>query len=280
MKPEPEQFPILFGENMVLANRRLIKTQTRHVVTAPFDLPSSLHQMEKPPICGRIGDHGFGAIVGDKFIQCPYGGAGDILWVKETFFDFSRFKNKPTFSQCSGTIAYRADGTSIGRHRWTPAIFMPRSAARLFLLRTATRIERLQTISEEDTRAEGVEMVINRPVVLWRNYQERTIPFKPKATAIESYRSLWNSTNLKPKPVYAGGVPGKGHIIAYVSYPWSMEDFDRAHPHVTGHKTPAWRGLPLTVTPNPYVWVISYQRIQSPDMPFHADEFREVSAPV
>lgn len=42
------------------------------------------------------------------------------------------------------------------RPRWKPAIHIPRCASRLTLIVTATKIERLQDISEDDAESEGV----------------------------------------------------------------------------------------------------------------------------
>lgn len=74
---------------------------------------------------------------------------GDRLWVKETF--------SVAPSEAYGEIAhYRAsirDGFGV---IWTSSRFMPRRHSRLTLLVTATKIERLQAISEEDCLSEGV----------------------------------------------------------------------------------------------------------------------------
>ena len=77
---------------------------------------------------------------------------GDILWVRETW---SKDEN--------GKYVYRAnygttedDSFPPSMFKWKPSIHMPREAARIFLRVTNVRVERLQDISEEDARAEGI----------------------------------------------------------------------------------------------------------------------------
>jgi len=80
--------------------------------------------------------------------------AGDQLWVREAF-------QVPALCD----IQYRATSTErIGHWNpeigpWRPSIHMPRWASRLTLVVTATKIERLQDISEADAIAEGVTKV-------------------------------------------------------------------------------------------------------------------------
>jgi hypothetical protein len=64
-----------------------------------------------------------------------------------------------------------------------PSIFMPRWASRITLEITEVRVERLQEISEEDARAEGVRPV-NEQVELLGEYRI-------------GYVKLWDSLNAK-----------------------------------------------------------------------------------
>lgn len=82
-------------------------------------------------------------------VACPY--EADRLWVRETF-------TSGTFNGGQPWIRYRAtDENDIPTAvRWTPGIHMPRWACRLVLEVLDLRAERLQEITEEDARAEGV----------------------------------------------------------------------------------------------------------------------------
>ena len=101
--------------------------------------------------------------------MCPYGLVGDRLWVRETWqpiWSTPAPKNRPSYDSRDGwNISYVAtDGVqeySDDEHglttRCKPAIFMPRILSRITLEVTGVRVERLQDISEEDARAEGVD---------------------------------------------------------------------------------------------------------------------------
>lgn len=101
--------------------------------------------------------------------RCPYGVIGDRLWVRETWA--SGFA-----AGCWGTI-FAADGKFVqgkrdhkkGPHynandrppiKWRPSIFLPRWASRITLEITDVRVERLNDISEDDGKAEGVSSSI------------------------------------------------------------------------------------------------------------------------
>lgn len=86
------------------------------------------------------------------------------LWVRETWHPCARLA-------LDVEVEYRADGESktcrwhgdgdvddmIRRSAWVPSIHMPRWASRITLEVTSVGVERLQAITEEDARAEGVE---------------------------------------------------------------------------------------------------------------------------
>ena len=134
------------------------KTQTRRVL-----------KPQPKPFEGGIsfcchGDKTWSALSLDgdrqKF-KCPYGKAGDRLWVKETFFKPD--KSDPHFAGLVGDYIYRAqydyreDRSVIGDNHWKPSIFMPRWASRITLEIIAVRVERLADITFADCMAEGIQ---------------------------------------------------------------------------------------------------------------------------
>lgn len=135
--------PILFSGPMVNAILDGRKTMTRRIVK--FDDAGRV----------RLGKRCWHRDDPDAVRGCQYGLPGDRLWVRETFSD----DWKPD-------IAYRADGGLDADRfdagvRWRPSIHMPRSASRITLEIADVRIERLQDISDDDAKAEGVSIPVS-----------------------------------------------------------------------------------------------------------------------
>lgn len=90
-----------------------------------------------------------------KAIRCPFGAPGDRMWVKETI--------RRVRARGPGCAIYAADGEPSPIDRWVwwrdvlTASHTPRGASRITLEVTDVRVQRLQEISEDDARAEGVE---------------------------------------------------------------------------------------------------------------------------
>lgn len=159
--------PILFSGEMVRALLDGLKTQTRRVakfqpIEPGFNLGfsgvSAGHFCTDVPSSGHVLYSRRGDGVWEqrtKPLHCPYGQPGDRLWVRETWGQSARDR-----------VLYRAspdDVAAIAREeewvsqpRWRPSIHMPRWASRITLEITDVRVERVQEISEEDAKAEGV----------------------------------------------------------------------------------------------------------------------------
>lgn len=103
----------------------------------------------------------------------PYGRRGDGLWVRETFasgyglaeVDSPDHLNALPDARPAPRVIYRADGAVLPAGcSWRPSIFMPRPFSRLKLVIRETRVERLQTITPDDARAEGIDGSSTTPV--------------------------------------------------------------------------------------------------------------------
>lgn len=137
--------PILFSAPMVLAILEGRKTQTRRKIRLPNYHPSLPEkQLNKLVIKDWILYDGNNENIGN--LKCPYN-VGDVLWVRETFTEWP----KGSFQFFAST----AFGEELGK--WKPSIFMPKEACRIFLKIKSIRVERLQDISEEDSKAEGAK---------------------------------------------------------------------------------------------------------------------------
>lgn len=166
MNIETKERPIIFDTQSVRAILDGRKTQTRRVMR--YQPPSDEFQlsrlMDTTDSSKRksIGKLHWVKIDGlnilddtNKFFNCPYGSAGDWLWVKETF---ARMDDESGYG--SGYFEYKASCANSESFIWTPSIHMPRHAARIFLQIKNVSIERLNDITEEDASNEGIRKFI------------------------------------------------------------------------------------------------------------------------
>jgi hypothetical protein len=87
-------------------------------------------------------------IIKNFHAACPYGQPGDILYVRECF------------SFYLDAILYKADEPHVFKNvKYKPSIFMRKDYSRIWLQIEEIRVERLQDISEEDARNEGIERI-------------------------------------------------------------------------------------------------------------------------
>ena len=100
----------------------------------------------------------FGVADENEGYTCPFGAVGDRIWVRETF---CAVPDHDEPAGCSALL-YAADGNG-PYGKWTPSIHMPRCASRITLEITGVRVERLNSISQEDAQAEGMELTGWRP---------------------------------------------------------------------------------------------------------------------
>jgi hypothetical protein len=181
--------PILFSGEMVRAILEGRKTMTRRVVKVNGDLPKTITDRSIVPYNGT-GEQLQRALnfAGHK---CKYGEVGDRLWVKETFFNSRNDDTMPTY--------YRADQFLYGPadwqyHQcpWKPSIFMPRWASRITLEIVSVMVERLQDISEDEAKAEGIKQVTCGLDETCFEYARNENAY---STAKQAFEALWKKIN-------------------------------------------------------------------------------------
>ena len=142
---------MIFNAEMVRALLDGRKTQTRRPVKFPVH--------DKNLGCELAGNELAGELSAGNYLNSAFGKPGDRIWVRETWAEAG--------ASAPDLKLYRANYPehvpSIYENvppaeeiRWTPSIHMPRWASRILLEITDVRVERLNAISEEDARAEGI----------------------------------------------------------------------------------------------------------------------------
>lgn len=102
--------------------------------------------------------------------MCPPVGhvQGDRLWVRETFAsDVPGCEEQGGYSYRADHIDPMGDGPA-NPMKWTPPIFMRRSASRILLEVVSARIERLNAITEEDAQREGLSRLSKDGGRVWK----------------------------------------------------------------------------------------------------------------
>ncbi len=241
--------PILFSGEMVRAILEGRKTQTRRVIKPQPALERDLLEPHNSNayLFAIKQDVGTTVMLGRKnFCEkfCNHGQPGDRLWVRETWgcpaADHPNVKGgrKP---QQGDKIVYRANPSddcqwgsgkpSQGSFCWRPSIFMPHWASRLTLEIIDVRVQRVQEITEDDAKAEGIDGRFHpddAKLWTWRDYgtpgrYAYGSMFGPR----ESYERLWDSLNGKRR--FSGG-----------------------YQEIRGM---AWKD-------NPWVWAIAFRRVK------------------
>ncbi|MDE8755648.1 hypothetical protein PZA22_14285 [Pectobacterium polaris] len=180
---------IIFNSDMVRATLSEQKTQTRRIVKSQPD-EDGLARLSGGPWLDTS----------ERVYRCPFGQPGDRLWVRETSglqirrdalggtgeFRVYRASNPDA-------IRYKAASGEIAPIKWIPSIHMPRHASRILLEITDVRVERLNSISEQDAIAEGVARKHSDTYHgFYRDYENEGYG-QGYTFANDSFRSLWKS---------------------------------------------------------------------------------------
>ncbi len=222
--------PILFSTSMVQAILEGRKTKTRRIIKRELDDRGLRFTNTWEDWHGRS-------------IKCPYGEAGDIIWVRETW--------KPRYIKgCLREFKiqyptvypwfYAADGESEpGYGQWKPSIHMPKDACRLFLKIKSIKVERLHDISTEDILSEGVKYNVTPN----QNNPDKVNPV---------FRLGEDNSALSFMPAGWKDLPEKQLVEKLLFAHWAELWCD-----VNGRAN--W-------DTNPWVWVIEFDKIEKPSI--------------
>lgn len=178
--------PILFSGPMVRAILDGRKTQTRR--------PIKPQPLVATPIMFDLG-------------KCPLGQPGDRIWVRETWglmahhdpTDWHRGSvsgaSEDAITPMFG-VEHRANWKIDNENAfWRPSIHMPRWASRITLEITRVWVERVQDITEEDAKKEGVKIGEDRS----HSFAEHGFTYRPYMDAFgDTWQSIYGTWDANP----------------------------------------------------------------------------------
>jgi len=170
-----KESPILFTTDMVQANLDGRKTMTRRIKgleEIPVNEDVFTKYEYKGLAEGLPNTHCFARLWRNNWVEtyhahCPYGIAGDILWVRENFLKppVITYKMLRDGADTWPKIDYQASCSEIEIDQYKswgwklkPSIHMPKDYARIWLQIINIRVERLRDITEEDAKNEGIQI--------------------------------------------------------------------------------------------------------------------------
>lgn len=218
--------PIIFSTPMVRAVLDGTKTQSRRVIKpqplagqAIVPVPVDLRDFPATWAVVEMADKPVDTV---RFIKCPYGQVGDRLYLKESHKLEMVLDNDGTkWVKCSYRFEVGNDG-EVRKYRWADLPlatqrklvriktwnkwrskrFMYKFLARVWLEITDIRAERLQDITEEDAKAEGIKVLQGTWQSMARDSETGKLKLvgEPQPyTARYHFEALWDSLNAKRK---------------------------------------------------------------------------------
>ena len=169
--------PILFNTEMVLAILDGRKSCTRRIVKPQWEECPHCKYMHNEYIYDELAENIYCTRCGYSLVterRSPYQ-HGDILYVRETWCKGSYGNEKEKYY-------YKADDNNFFC-TWHPSIHMPKEAARIWLKVTDVRVERLQDITADSIRNEGLSSL--------------AVHCGDMEIALKEWENLWNSTIRK-----------------------------------------------------------------------------------
>lgn len=265
--------PILFNTEMIGAILDGRKTQTRRVVKYYSNTPTRYGREKLYKMVEKLNDKPFygagfykdsdvfvheGQTLTDAIYFKSRYKPGDYLYVREAWAEVEG---------CYGVlfIIYKADGNQYADddHKftgWCPSIHMPKEAARIFLKVTGVRAERLQDISEEDAKKEGIARIFDYlSEDDYNDWQNRLIAHNPEL-----------HTETQEEQPYCNYL-WHGHYGSFGMGNKTSDSWDyqySGYEYANGSFSSLWNSLLLLKDwdkygwdANPWVWVYKFERM-------------------
>lgn len=189
---------MIFNGEMVRAILDGRKTQTRRIMNVQPDTPEfGVRRIIESSIAKEIGmyfwsqEDARGIKARSKQFSCPYGTAGDHIWVRETWAEAGAGAPELKLYRANYPDHVPSHYESVppaSDIRWTPSIHMPRNASRILLEITGVRVEKLKSISEGEAQSEGVAQLRQG---FWKHYQPGWTQHQLSARG--AFATLWDS---------------------------------------------------------------------------------------
>lgn len=208
------EHPISFTSDLMLPILMGWKTQTRRVITPQPKIYPLISRGgfwygtgEKNKLHYASEEHFRRGVVEDF---CPYGKAGDSLWLRHSWYHYVTKKNKKNeqawdpftriirWKDSPGIVTDCEPDTTANGWKHKPGRFMPWWASIVEIIIKNIRVERVQEISESDADAEGIVTI---PRSLTRHGRMNgygvpgTSPEDASTTRVNAYANLWDTIN-------------------------------------------------------------------------------------
>lgn len=205
MLTEVKERPILFSAPMVLAILEGRKTQTRRIVKDLIHDP----EHDLPFMIAEEGPLAFPERFYDGSIRCPHGSIGERLWVRESCCSdgwsvhYAADNDHREFGDIRYDDVIKLHHYAGGFSQQVPSIHMPRWASRIDLEITGVRANRLQSISEADAIAEGIDragVICGTNIPSYKTYGRMGELGQETRYPIWSFETLWGSIHAADGP--------------------------------------------------------------------------------
>lgn len=243
--------PILVSTPLIRPILTDLKVHTRRLIRLPegYDLAQNATVSHRHGIWWEVRCEPWATVV----VRCPFGVPGDRLWVRETW------RSVGWRPENGHWIEYAADNAKVWREapedvlsvdvynhahpdRWRPSIHMPRWASRISLEVTEIRVQRIQDITEEDARAEGLP----------RNWTDGEPGWNPDEHGYLTPAGCYADESGDDSPECWVWWKGRREVgVVYTA----REAFQLWWGYINGERAGgSWEA-------NPWVWVVAFKRV-------------------